>query len=134
MIAYPLKTCTLSLLHTRNIFTQNLNVAQFVTLYFHNHRFRPSQSSLKTFAILSLSLHNQLIPTLYLHNHYFIPSQSSHCTLAIISNNYHYLSNHHSLTGRAGVSNQPWQGSWRDNVSVKLSSCFSNIQTRIPVR
>jgi len=36
--------------------------------------------------------------------------------------------------GRAGVSNQPWQGSWRHNVSVKLSSCLSNMQARMPVR
>jgi len=30
--------------------------------------------------------------------------------------------------GRGGVSNQPWQGSWRSNVTVQLTSCMSALQ------
>ena len=36
--------------------------------------------------------------------------------------------------GRGGVSNQPWQGSWRSNVSVQLTTCNLNYQERRPIR
>jgi len=36
--------------------------------------------------------------------------------------------------GRGGVSNQPWQGSWRSNVSVQLTTCNINYQQRTPIR
>lgn len=36
--------------------------------------------------------------------------------------------------GRGGVSNQPWQGSWRSNVSVQLTTCNLNYQARTPMR